>query len=183
MQVHILPKHLHFTKPIHTHTHTTVREIFCKNVTDEILSCNKTKLDDIKMASEVERYCKDRTDETDLTTPSVSKLYSVVLNEWNTSTITVGRIMKGEAQSRPTRREIVLVPLCTPQIPQTPHNWREIFVVDSVALGIRFSQTILVFPCNRFSTKSSVLRVGGLLGILLAEFWLGNQCKHHLPRT
>ena len=49
--------------------------------------------------------------------------------------------MKGEGRIRHTRREIVPVLSCTPQIPQTPYKWREIFVVDSVALGTGFPVT------------------------------------------
>jgi len=64
--------------------------------------------------------------------------------------------MKVEVGSRPTRRETVTVPPCTPKIPRTSYNWREIFIADSGALGTRFSQSILFFPCHCFPTKSSV---------------------------
>jgi len=86
-----------------------------------------------------------------MTTLSVSKLYSVGLNERNSSAIVGGRIMKGEFGIRPTRKEIVSVPPCTPKIPQTPYNWREIFVADSGALGTGFSQGYLNFALSLFS--------------------------------
>jgi hypothetical protein len=98
-----------------------------------MLNCSKTTLDNIKMAPEFEEYSKDQSEEFDLTTLLIAKLYSIHKNEWNVGTDWYGRILKGESQS--TRREIVLLSLCPLQISETPYAWRGIFVVENVAIA------------------------------------------------